>query len=131
MTPEEIQSTLEQMLAVQRQIQESQIKNTDNIARLEQQVQENGRLIQENAQQIQENAALIRNDREDIRSLKDDIRTLVGEIAKLTVDQREKFNQFYDYHQAADSDRLNIVERLIKVEQEILEIKRKLKNQSS
>ena len=128
MTPEEIQSTLEQMLAVQRQIQESQIKNTDNIARLEQQVQENGRLIQENAQQIQENAALIRNDREDIRSLKEDIRTLVGEIAKLTVDQREKFNQFYGYHQAADSDRLNIVERLIKVEQEILEIKRKLNN---
>ena len=124
MTPEEIQSTLEQMLAVQRQIQESQIKNTDNIARLEQQVQAN-------AQQIQENAALIRNDREDIRSLKEDIRTLVGEIAKLTVDQREKFNQFYGYHQAADSDRLNIVERLIKVEQEILEIKRKLKNQSS
>ena len=124
MTPEEIQSTLEQMLAVQRQIQESQIKNTDNIARLEQQVQAN-------AQQIQENAALIRNDREDIRSLKDDIRTLVGEIAKLTVDQREKFNQFYGYHQAADSDRLNIVERLIKVEQEIVEIKRKLKNQSS
>ncbi|MDJ0680125.1 MAG: hypothetical protein QNJ18_09720 [Xenococcaceae cyanobacterium MO_167.B52] len=131
MTPEEIQSTLEQMLAVQRQIQESQIKNTDNIARLEQQVQANAQQIQENTQQIQENAALIRNDREDIRSLKDDIRTLVGEIAKLTVDQREKFNQFYDYHQAADSDRLNIVERLIKVEQEILEIKRKLKNQSS
>ena len=117
MTPEEIKSTLEQMLAVQRQIQESQIKNTDNIARLEQQVQENGRLIQENAQQIQENAALIRNDREDIRSLKDDIRTLVGEIAKLTVDQREKFNQFYGYHQSADSDRLNMLERLIKVEQ--------------
>lgn len=131
MTPEEIQSTLEQMLAVQRQIQESQIKNTDNIARLEQQVQANAQQIQENTQQIQENAALIRNDREDIRSLKDDIRTLVGEIAKLTVDQREKFNQFYGYHQAADSDRLNIVERLIKVEQEILEIKRKLKNQSS
>ena len=131
MTPEEIQSTLEQMLVVQRQIQESQIKNTDNIARLEQQVQANAQQIQENTQQIQENAALIRNDREDIRSLKDDIRTLLGEIAKLTVDQREKFNQFYGYHQAADSDRLNIVERLIKVEQEILEIKRKLKNQSS
>ena len=88
--------------------QESQIKNTDNIARLEQQVQANAQQIQENTQQIQENAALIRNDREDIRSLKDDIRTLVGEIAKLTVDQREKFNQFYGYHQAADSDRLNI-----------------------
>ncbi len=121
MTPEEIKSTLEQMLAVQRQIQESQIKNTDNIARLEQQVQEN-------AQQIKENAALIRNDREDIRSLKDDIRTLVEEIAKSRVDQREKFNQFYGYHQSADSDRLNIMERLIKVEQEIAQIKEQLRN---
>ncbi len=123
MTPEEIKSTIEQMLAVQRQIQESQIRNTDNIARLEQQVQENAKLIQENA-------ALIRNDREDISSLKDDIRTLVAEIAKLTVDQREKFNQFYGYHQSADSERLNIIERLIKVEQEIAQIKQQLRDRS-
>ncbi len=116
MTPEEIQNTIEQMLAVQRQIQESQIKNTDNIARLE--------------QQVQENAALIRKDREDISSLKDDIRTLVAEIAKLTVDQREKFNQFYGYHQSADSERLNIIERLIKVEQEIAQIKQQLRDRS-
>ncbi len=123
MTPEEIQNTIEQMLAVQRQIQESQIKNTDNIARLEQQVQENAKLIQENA-------ALIRNDREDIISLREDINTLVGEIAKLTVDQREKFNQFYGYHQSADSERLNIIERLIKVEQEIAQIKQQLRDRS-
>ena len=123
MTPEEIKSTIEQMLAVQRQIQESQIRNTDNIARLEQQVQENAKLIQENA-------ALIRKDREDISSLKDDIRTLVGEIAKLTVDQREKFNQFYGYHQSADSEPLNIIERLIKVEQEIAQIKQQLRDRS-
>ena len=68
MTPEEIRNTIEQMLAVQRQIQESQIKNTDNIARLDLQ-------IQANAEQIQE---LIRTNREDIS-------TLVTEIAKLTV----------------------------------------------
>ncbi|MFM2315238.1 MAG: hypothetical protein RLZZ04_4514 [Cyanobacteriota bacterium] len=99
MTPEEIRNTIEQILAVQRQIQESQIRNTDNIARVDLQ-------IQENARQIQENVALIRNDREDIHSLKEDIGTLVVEIAKLTVDQREKFNQFYGYHQSADSDSL-------------------------
>ena len=63
MTPQEIKDTIEQMLAVQRQIQESQIKNTDNIARLELQGQE-----------------LMRSNREDIK-------TLVAEIAKLTVDQ--------------------------------------------
>ncbi len=75
MTPEEIRNKIEQMLAVQRQIQESQIKNTDNIARLELQVQAN-------AEQIQE---LMRSNREDIN-------TLVAEIAKLTVAQKEKFN---------------------------------------
>ena len=106
MTPEEIRNTIEQMLAVQRQIQESQIKNTDNIARLELQVQE-----------------LIRSNREDIK-------TLVAEIAKLTVDQKEKFNQFYGYHQSSDSERLDIVERLIKVEQEVAQIKRQLGNLS-
>ena len=118
MTPEEIRNTIEQMLAVQRQIQESQIRNTDNIARLELQVQANSEQIQANAEQIQE---LIRSNREDIN-------TLVAEIAKLTVDQREKFNQFYGYHQSADSERLDLLERLIKVEQEVAQIKRQLGN---
>lgn len=108
MTPEEIRSTIEQMLSVQRQIQESQIRNTDNIARLETQTQENSRLIRE----------LATNTREDIA-------TLVAEIAKQTVDQREKFNQFYGYHISADSERLNIMERLIKVEQEVEKLKRR------
>ncbi|MEM7556436.1 MAG: hypothetical protein AAF378_20510 [Cyanobacteria bacterium P01_A01_bin.84] len=112
MTPEEIQNTIEQMLSVQRQIQESQIRNTDNIARLE--------------SYIQENTELIRNNREDIRSLKDDISSLVAEVAKLTVDQREKFNQFYGYHQSADTERLDIVERLTNVEKEIAQLKRQL-----
>jgi hypothetical protein len=122
MTPEEIRNTIEQMLAVQREIQESQIRNTDHIDRVDLQ-------IQENARQIQENVALIRNDREDIRSLKEDIGTLVVEISKLTVDQREKFNQFYGYHQSADSDRLNLLERVMKMEREISQIKRQLGNQ--
>lgn len=130
MTPEEIKNTIEQMLVVQREIQESQVRNTDNIARVDLQIQENARQIQENARQIQENVALIRNDREGIRSLKEDIGTLVVEIAKLTVDQREKFNQFYGYHQSADSDRLNLLERVMKMEQEITQIKRQLGNQS-
>lgn len=130
MTPEEIRNTIEQMLAVQREIQESQIRNTDHIDRVDIQIQENARQIQENARQIQENVALIRNDREDIRSLKEDIGTLVVEISKLTVDQREKFNQFYGYHQSADSDRLNLLERVMKMEREISQIKRQLGNQS-
>lgn len=116
MTPEEIQNTIEQMLSVQRQIQKSQIRNTDNIARLEIHVQENDSQIQANAEQIRE---LVRSNREDIS-------TLITEIAKLTVDQREKFNQFYGYHQAADSDRLNLLERILKIEGEINQIKRKL-----
>lgn len=112
MTPEEIQNTIEQMLGVQRQIQESQIRNTDNIARLE--------------GYIQENAELIRNNREDISSLRLEISNLVAEVAKSTVDQREKFNQFYGYHQSADSERLDIVERLAKVERQIAQLKRQL-----
>ena len=113
MTPEEIQSTIEQMLSVQRQIQESQIRNTDNIARLEVQTQENSRLIQEST-----------------RETRQDIAVLVEEIAKLTVDQREKFNQFYGYHLAADSERLNIMERLRKVEQEEKQLKEKFDNET-
>jgi hypothetical protein len=123
MTPEEIQNTIEQMLAVQRQIQESQIRNTANIAANAQQIEENGRYIRENTE-------LIRNNREDISSLKDDIRNLVTEVAKLTVDQREKFNQFYDYHQSADSERLDIVERLAKLEKEVALLKRQQKEDS-
>ncbi|MGB3652691.1 MAG: hypothetical protein WBA41_15950 [Rivularia sp. (in: cyanobacteria)] len=119
MTPEEIQNTIEQMLGVQRQIQESQIRNTDNIARLESYIQENGRYIRENTD-------LIRNNREDISSLRLEISNLVVEVAKLTVDQREKFNQFYGYHQSADSERLDIVERLAKVEREVAQLKRQL-----
>ena len=109
MTPEEITKTIEQMLAVQRQIQESQIKNTDNIARLETQIEDTKNLLQET-----------------IRSNRESINILVEEISKLTVDQKEKFNQFYGYHQSADSDRLDIMERLIKVEREVVQIKQKI-----
>ena len=119
MTPEEIQNTIEQMLGVQRQIQESQIRNTANIAANAQQIEETGRYIRENTE-------LIRNNREDISSLRLEISNLVTEVAKLTVDQREKFNQFYGYHQSADSERLDIVERLAKVEKEITQLKRQL-----
>ena len=142
MTPAEIQSTIEQMLSVQRQIQESQIKNTDNIARLESQTQsnsqlirENGQLIRENSQSIRENSQSIREEGELIREFASDTRAdialLVEEIAKLAVDQREKFNQFYGYHIAADSDRLNIIERLHFVEQEVERLKGRLDNETN
>lgn len=121
MTPAEIQSTIEQMLSVQRQIQESQIKNTDNIARLESQTQSNSQLIRENSRLIREFAG----------DTREDIALLVEEIAKLAVDQREKFNQFYGYHIAADSERLNIIERLNKVEQEVERLKGRLDNESN
>ncbi len=163
MTPAEIQSTIEQMLSVQRQIQESQIKNTDNIARLESQTQSNSQLIRENGQLIRENSQLIRENSQSIRensqsirensqsirgnsqSIREegelirefasdtraDIALLVEEIAKLTVDQREKFNQFYGYHIAADSERLNIIERLNKIEQEVERLKGRLDNETN
>ena len=128
MTPEEIRSTIEQMLSVQRQIQDSQIRNTDNIARLETQTQENSRLIRENSRLIQENGQSIR---EFARDTREDIAVLVEEIAKLTVDQRDKFNQFYGYHIAADSDRLNIMERLNRVEQEVERLKEQQERDNS
>lgn len=34
MTPEEIEKTIQQMLAIQRELQEKQLKNTDNISQL-------------------------------------------------------------------------------------------------
>ena len=130
MTPEEIRKTIEQMLAVQRQIQESQIRNTDNIARLEMQVEANAKQIEANTEQIEANAEQIEDTKnllqESIRSNRENINILVAEISKLTVDQKEKFNQFYGYHQSADSDRLDIMERLIKVEREVAKIKQKL-----
>ena len=130
MTPEEITKTIEQMLAVQRQIQESQIRNTDNIARLEMQVEANAKQIEANTEQIEANAEQIEDTKnllqESIRSNRENINILVAEISKLTVDQKEKFNQFYGYHQSADSDRLDIMERLIKVEREVAQIKQKL-----
>ncbi|MGL6338305.1 MAG: hypothetical protein ACRC80_04105 [Waterburya sp.] len=85
MTPEEIQNTIEQMLSVQRQIQESQIRNTDNIAILETQTQENSRLLQENSHLIQKNSRLIQ---ELARDTRHDMELLIEEVAKLTVDQR-------------------------------------------
>ena len=54
MTPEEIRNTIEQMLAVQRQIQESQIKNTDNIARLDLQIQANAEQVQANSSKFEQ-----------------------------------------------------------------------------
>ncbi|HEY9771355.1 MAG TPA: hypothetical protein V6C71_23165 [Coleofasciculaceae cyanobacterium] len=72
--------------------------------------------FQENSRLTEENGRLIR---EFARDTKEDMAILVEEIAKLTVDQTDKFNQFYGYHMAADSERLSIMERLNKVEQEV------------
>ncbi|MGF1480189.1 MAG: hypothetical protein ACFB4I_11965 [Cyanophyceae cyanobacterium] len=53
------------------------------------------------------------------RQGREDIAILVEETAKQRVEQSEKFNQFYEYQLTADSDRLNLLERLIKLEKEV------------
>ena len=102
MTPEEIQKTLEQMLGVQREIQDSQLKLQDNLLRLE---QSQSRLT------------------EDISQLTENI----SELTESSRRQDRRIEQLIGYSITAESERLDLEQRV-----RILERKfKRLENQEN
>ena len=120
MTPEEIQRTLEQMLGVQREIQESQLKFQDNLLRVEQ-----------NQSRLQDN--LLRLEQSQSR-LTEDISQLTENISELTESSRRqdrRIEQLIGYSITGESERLNLEQRVRILEQKMPEIgrPRKLRRQ--
>ncbi|PSF33165.1 hypothetical protein C7H19_20380 [Aphanothece hegewaldii CCALA 016] len=87
MTGEEIQKTIEQMLAVQKELQESQIRLKDQQER----------------------------ERETISILVEEIFKLVA----LNNQHENRINQLIGYSITEESDRLTLMERLMRVEQRL------------
>lgn len=108
MTFEEIQKVIEGMLAVQRDIQEKQLKNTETLDRL-------------SNQQIKIDETL------DRLSIK--IENLTENVSHLNViSQRhqDRFAQFYGYQQTAETDRLQLLESQRRIESRLDQIEGKL-----
>ncbi len=108
MTPEEIKETIEEMLAVQRELQNSQLK------------------LQEESQRQREDINVLREEsqrqREDINVLREDISTLVqgiGQLIEVSNRHERRIGQLIGYSLSGESNRLDL-------EQEISDLKRRV-----
>jgi methyl-accepting chemotaxis protein len=115
MTPEEIQKTIEGMLAVQKELQESQFKLQENQANINQQIERNSQQIERNSQQIERNSQQIQENTQSINQL-------IQEIIHLTENslrQDRRIEQLIGYSITGESDRLNLEERVMLLERRI------------
>jgi chromosome segregation ATPase len=115
MTFEEIQTVIEGMLAVQRDIQENQINSNERFKDLDLRLERITQLQSQTDAKIDRLSAKIDNLTENVSNLN-------------IVSQRheDRFTQYYGYHQSADSDRLNLLESQRRIERRLDRIEDKL-----
>ena len=115
MTPEEIQQTIEGMLAVQRDIQERQLRNTEAIESNSKAIEQLGERIDRVSQQQEINLQAIA--------------LLTDNISNFNIiNQRHenRLTQLYGYQMSADTDRLNIMQNLNDIKRRLNNIESKL-----
>ena len=108
MTPEEIQQTIEGMLAVQRDIQEKQLRNTEAIQQLDIRL---NRISQQQEINIQAIALLTEN---------------IGNLNIISQRHENRLTQLYGYQMSADTDKLNIMQNLNDIKRRLNNIENKL-----
>ncbi len=115
MTYEEIQKIIEGMLSVQRDIQENQINSSERLKAID------SRLDRMSELQSQTDAKL---DRLSVKI--DNLTENVSNLNIISQRHEDRFTQFYGYHQAADRDRLNLLESQRRIERRLEKIEDKL-----
>jgi chromosome segregation ATPase len=123
MTPEEIQSTIEGMLAVQRELQNSQLKLQEESQRQ----RENFNLLREESQRQRENFNLLR---EESQRQREDINVLVqsiGQLLEVSNRHERRIEQLVGYSITSDSDRLDLQQQLLDLTKRV----EKLENQTN
>ncbi|MEN9520185.1 MAG: hypothetical protein RLZZ381_2773 [Cyanobacteriota bacterium] len=122
MTFEEIQKIIEGMLAVQRNIQDADLRLQEKLDRVaEQQLKSDLKLEKLAQNQIESDYKLDR--------LSDKIDNLTENVSNLNIiSQRheDRLTQSYGYHQTAESDRLRLFEVQNRIERRLDRIERKL-----
>ena len=108
MTPEEIQQTIEGMLAVQRDIQEKQLRNTEAIQQLDIRL---NRISQQQEINIQAIALLTEN---------------ISNLNIISQRHENRLTQLYGYQMSADTDKLNIMQNLNDIKRRLNNIENKL-----
>jgi hypothetical protein len=101
MTFEEIQEILNRMLKIQQDIQFQQVKNTDAIARIDEQQEKNIQAIS----QLTEN---------------------ISNLNVVSQRHENRLSQLYGYQQTADSDRLNIMQGVLDIKRRLTSIEEKI-----
>jgi chromosome segregation ATPase len=137
MTPEEIQRTIEGMLAVQRELQNSQFKLQEesqrqredfNLLREESQRQrEDFNLLREESQRQREDFNLLR---EESQRQREDINVLVqsiGQLLEVSNRHERRIEQLIGYSITSDSDRLDVQQQLLDLAKRV----EKLENQAN
>ncbi len=125
MTPEEIQQIFQQMLAVQRDLQEKQLKNTEDISRNTENISRNTENISRNTENISRLTEDITRLTEDISQLRDGISLLADGVSELidhSKSQDKRLDQLIGYSITAESDRLDLEERVRVLERKIRKI---------
>jgi hypothetical protein len=123
MTPEEIQSTIEGMLAVQRELQNSQLKLQEESQRQ----RENFNLLREESQRQRENFNLLR---EESQRQREDINVLVqsiGQLLEVSNRHERRIEQLVGYSITSDSDRLDLQQQILDLAKRV----EKLENQTN
>lgn len=108
MTPEEIQQTIEGMLAVQRDILERQLRNTEAIEQLGERID---RVSQQQEINLQAIALLTDN---------------ISNFNIISQRHENRLTQLYGYQMSADTDRLNIMQNLNDIKRRLNNIESKL-----
>ena len=108
MTPEEIQQTIEGMLAVQRDIQEKQLRNTEAIEQLDIRL---NRITQQQEINLQNIALLTEN---------------ISNLNIISQRHENRLTQLYGYQMSADTDKLNIMQNLNDIKRRLNNIENKL-----
>lgn len=113
MTPEEIQRTIDGMLAVQRELQEGQLKIQENQIRDREQI--------EQILSVQKEMLSVQRDlQEGQMQMLDSLSRLI----EVSDRHERRIEQLIGYSITGESDRLTLLERLIKLENRVQEIEK-------
>jgi hypothetical protein len=108
MTPEEIQTTLEQMLAVQRELQEGQLRLQEGHIRL----QEGYIRLQEGDLRLQERQRKLQEDQEAQKAVLDGLIERYGNLSANSERQQRILEQLIGYSLTNESEHMTLEEKL-------------------
>jgi len=115
MTFEEMQALMREMLEVQRKLQEDSLRQLERAQNQSEQIRAQGEQIRAQGEQIQAQGEQIRELGQHAQAVTDQIEML----AELGTRYERRLNQLVGYSISAESDRLDLAERMLDLEMRV------------